>query len=228
MDAPLKLVVFDVDGTLVDSQGLIVDVMGAAFEANGLAAPARETVLPLVGLSLERIMRDLASDHPATVHDGLVAGYREAYGQRMTGDAAAASAPLFPGTVAMLDRLSADPNVLLGIATGKSRRGLDSMLDGHGLRQRFVTIQVADDHPSKPNPSMLFAALAETGCDAQNTVMVGDTLFDMEMAGNAGVAAVGVSWGYQEAALLEPRARRVIDRWDGLEDALATIWKANA
>ena len=112
----------------------------------------------------------------------------------------------------------------MGVATGKSRRGLDHVLEAHGLRRFFVTEQVADHHPSKPHPSMVQAALAETGVAPEDAVMIGDTSFDIDMGRAAGVRTVGVGWGYHGAGRLE-RADIVIDAFSALPAALETVWK---
>jgi phosphoglycolate phosphatase len=106
--------------------------------------------------------------------------------------------PLYEGIVDLVEMLEAD-GWLLGVATGKSDRGLRLCLDHHGLHPRFVTLQTADRHPSKPHPSMVEQAMAEAGSEPATTIMIGDTSFDMEMARAAGVTAIGVAWGYHEA-----------------------------
>ena len=103
--------------------------------------------------------------------------------------------PLFDG-VAELIALLADAGWLLGVATGKSDRGLAHVLAAHGLTERFVTLQTADRHPSKPHPAMIEAAMTEAGASPATTVMIGDTSYDMLMAGAAGARALGVGWGY--------------------------------
>ena len=197
----LRLIVFDVDGTLVDSQGDILAAMGAAFDAVRLVRPARAEVLSIVGLSLPEAMAVLAPDHPQH-HGALVDGYKSAYMDLRARQGAAESSPLYPGVRDVLEQLRAVDPWLLGIATGKSRRGLDKLLEGHGLQGWFVTEQVSDFHPSKPHPAMLEAALAEAGLDAGQAVMIGDTSYDMEMARAAGMFAIGVSWGYHDRARL--------------------------
>lgn len=200
----MHLVLFDVDGTLVDSQHLIVATMNRAFEAQGIAPPAREQTLSIVGLSLPQAMARLAPDQPAEVQLQLVEGYKGAFGIERD----AAPAPLYPGMAALLERLSARDDLLLGVATGKSRRGMDHLIEAHGWGGLFVTRQTADTNPSKPHPGMIGTALAETGCEAARCVMIGDTSYDMEMARNAGVQAVGVSWGYHRADALQRAGAR--------------------
>ena len=191
----MRLVIFDVDGTLVDSQGDIVSAMTAAFGHVGLEVPARQAILGIVGLSLPHAMERLAPGATGAQWEAMVAAYKTAYQQlRLT--KGAASSPLYPGIREVVEALAAEEETLLGIATGKSRRGLLALLENHGWQRHFVNIQVADDHPSKPHPSMLLTALAETGLEAGQAVMIGDTTFDMEMAGAAGIPFVGVAWGY--------------------------------
>ena len=219
----LRLVVFDVDGTLVDSRADILASMQAAFDAVGLPVPERETVLGIVGLSLHVAMPRLAPDAGRDAHHALEDAYKDAYMRLRASRGTVASSPLYPGARQMLTQLNADPGMLLGVATGKSRRGLDKLLEGHGMRGVFVTEQVADFHPSKPHPSMLHAALNETGVSPRRAAMVGDTSFDMEMARAAGVAAIGVGWGYHDRAALAA-ADVVIDSFAALPGALEQVW----
>lgn len=215
----MNLVVFDVDGTLIDSQAMILAAMQAAWMGEDLTPPDRAATLSIVGLSLPVAMERLGPDLPPVRRDRLVAGYKDAFAGLRAQD----TAPLYPGALAALDRLAARPETLLGIATGKSRRGLDHVLAAHGLTDRFVTLQVADDHPSKPHPSMLHRALAETG--AARAVMLGDTTYDIDMATNAGLPALGVAWGYHPVqALTAAGARHVLHRFDDLPAALDSLW----
>lgn len=213
----LRLVVFDVDGTLIDSQGLIVASMADAFGAVGLPCPPRAAILSIVGLSLPQAMTRLVPDAPV---EPLVEAYKDAFSAHRQKSEAA---PLYPGARAALESLAAQDWVVLGVATGKSRRGLDAMIEAHGLEGYFVTRQVADDHPSKPHPSMLLTALAESGAASSRAVMVGDTSFDMQMAADAGIAGIGVTWGYHPRRDLH-QARVLIDGFGELGGALDAIW----
>lgn len=223
----LRLVIFDVDGTLVDSQADILAAMGAAFASADRPAPSRQEVLGIVGLSLPQAVAHLAPDADAATQAAMVESYKSAYSQlRARGDASLTS-PLYPGVRSVLEALHAQPETLLGIATGKSRRGLDALLDGHDLRRFFVTAQCADDHPSKPHPAMLHEALAVTGVEPGRAAMVGDTAFDMEMARAAGLTGIGVSWGYHARDRLEA-AEHILDEIDALPGLLDRMWERAA
>ncbi|MDX2265981.1 MAG: HAD-IA family hydrolase [Hyphomicrobiales bacterium] len=188
-----RLVIFDCDGTLADGQHMIVRAMATAFEAAGLPPAPREAAIRTIGLSPLECMRMLAPDETPAAQEALASGYRAAFqALRRTPDFAE---PLFPGAKAAL-RAIAGHGALLAIATGKSQRGVRALLEREGLSALFTSIQTADDAPSKPHPGMVMNALAETGAAPSEAVMVGDSTYDIHMARAAGVAAVGVAWGY--------------------------------
>lgn len=192
------------------------------FEAVGLPLPDRKTALSIVGLSLDIAFQRLV----APVHHALVPQMADAYRRSKVArrEAGLDHDPLYPGARAALDALSAREDVLLGVATGKALRGVRHLQEVHGLQDRFVTIQTADNAPSKPHPGMILQAMAETGAEPARTVMIGDTSFDMEMARAAGVAALGVTWGYHDRdRLLAGGAQRLIDGFGELEPALADM-----
>jgi phosphoglycolate phosphatase len=191
-----RLAIFDCDGTLVDSQASICGAMEHCFAAAGLPAPTPERTRRVVGLSLPQAMAALLPEETPARHHALAEAYKASF-QRMRLERDVHE-PLYEGIADLLDALETD-GWLLGVATGKSDRGLRLLLERHGLAGRFVTLQTADRHPSKPHPSMIEAALAETGADPELSMMIGDTSFDMAMAKAAGVHAVGVAWGYHEA-----------------------------
>jgi phosphoglycolate phosphatase len=222
--APLRLLVFDVDGTLVDSQAHIMAAMEVAFGAFDRPPPPRAEVLSIVGLSLPEAMARLVPGIAAAERDALVEAYKNSFATvRANGESTLS--PLYPGARTILDGLLSRDDILVGVATGKSRRGLDHVLRAHGLNGAFVTEQVADGHPSKPHPSMLYAALSETGAEAGDAIMVGDTTFDIEMGRAAGFATIGVSWGYHPTETLhDAGADCVIDTWADLPATVARIW----
>ena len=187
-----KLAIFDCDGTLVDSGATIRAALEQAFEAHGVDCPPVEVTRKVIGLSLMESMAVLAPDGD---HVALTQSYKEAF-FAMRG-AGRVEEPLFDGIIDLLDALKAD-GWLLGVATGKSDRGLRHCLDSHGLIDRFVTLQTADRNPSKPHPGMALAAMAETGAEPGRTIFVGDTGWDMGCARNAGVGAIGAAWGYHD------------------------------
>ena len=191
-----RLVVFDCDGTLVDGQAAICQTMEAAFASTGLVAPERNMVRRMVGLSLPYALRELAPDASDEQRHAVVEAYKTGFRDlRLSG---ALREPLYDGIAGLIDELSGE-GWQLAVATGKSDRGLHACLDTHGIRHRFVSLQTADRHPSKPHPAMLEAALFEAAVQPCDAVMIGDTSFDMEMAVAAGVRAIGVAWGYHEA-----------------------------
>ena len=215
-----KLVIFDCDGTLVDSQHVIIRAMKSAFEKGGLACPEAEEIRSIIGLSLHEAVRTLAPRQDPMLTETLVEYYKNAFiEQRQEADF---HEPLFNGARDILKSLSACPDVLLGVATGKSRRGVDVLFEREGLAGYFYTIQTADDAPSKPHPGMIDNAIKASGVERQHVWMVGDTSFDMEMACNAGVRAVGVGWGYHERErLLEAGAHHLVESFDEIGELLA-------
>ena len=195
---PPRLALFDCDGTLVDSQADICTAMEAAFAGEGLTPPDRHAIRRIVGLSVPEAMRALAPD-AAAAWGPLTEGYKAAYaGNRNAGLLAE---PLYDGVIETLDALTA-AGWTLGVATGKSMRGLTRCLETHGILDRFATLHTADTHPSKPHPAMVEAALWDTGALPETTYMIGDTSFDMAMARAAGCHALGVDWGYHDAVEL--------------------------
>jgi len=201
--AAMDLVIFDLDGTLIDSEAIILRAQYETFIQCGRVHPGREAGLGVIGLTLDLALMRLAG--LAEPDDQLTQTYREVFNgmrQQALTDPSLAE-PLFPGVAELLAALSQRPRTLLGIATGKSRRGAEHAVARNDWGALFATVQTADDALSKPHPGMILRALAETGVAAERTLMVGDSVFDMEMARSAGVTPVAVSWGFQPVAALQ-------------------------
>jgi len=190
-----RIAIFDCDGTLVDGQASICKAMDAAFAAAALPPPDMHQVRRMVGLSLPQAIQRLAPDAGVDTVALAVDAYKRAF--RAAREAGELSQALFGGIAEVIDGLHR-AGWQLGVATGMSRRGLDHLLAANELTRYFATLQTADDHPSKPDPAMLEAALFEVAGAPKNAVMIGDTVFDIQMARDAGVRAIGVDWGYHE------------------------------
>jgi phosphoglycolate phosphatase len=218
----LPLIMFDMDGTLIDTHGLIAEHMASAFTGAGLAAPSPADVRQIIGLSLPVAIGQLARTEDGAAIDRLVENYKRHY--RLSLEHESGREPLFPGAREALDRLRPGPGNLLGIATGKGLAGVNRILLQHGLDGHFTTLQTPDHNPSKPHPGMLLRAMAETGAAAHEVVMIGDTVFDIELARAAGVMSVGVGWGYHERKdLLRAGADILIESFDELDAAIAQV-----
>ena len=213
----LRLIIIDVDGTLVDSQSEIVAAMDLAHKSVGMPTPERTALLSIVGLSLPEGFAKLHLGIDGGTNTQLCNQYREAYRTLRTAPGAQEAA-FYPGLRDVIEGLRTQDHTLLAVATGKSRRGLDRLIGKHDLEGVFLSTQVADNHPSKPNPSMIYAAMRDCGVEAGQTTMIGDTTFDMQMAKSAGVRAVGVTWGYHAACDLD--ADVLVDTADQLQQLL--------
>lgn len=202
----MHLLILDLDGTLVDSQAIIVEAQVRTFRRHGLRPPTRERSLSIVGLSLPEAFQVLVGE--AGPWREMVDTYREVFFDLRSDPAW--TEPLYPGVDETLQKLARRDDLLLGIATGKSRRGVDHLVERQSWHLLFSTIQTADDAPSKPHPGMIYNALAETGIAPERAAMVGDTTFDMEMSRTAGIYAIGVSYGFHGVAALRDRGAHVI------------------
>jgi phosphoglycolate phosphatase len=192
------LVLFDFDGTLVDSEGLISATMADAFTASGLEAPSRAAVRAVIGLSTPEMVRSLLGPDQLEFCEKTLCSYRFRFADAIERQS---EPPTYLGAERALYALR-QAGVTLGIVSGKSALGLDHDLDALQWRPYFATVHCADENPSKPDPAMVLKALARTGIPAEEALVVGDTSFDMQMARAAGVRAVGVAWGYQSALQL--------------------------
>lgn len=218
--APLRLAVFDCDGTLVDSQNSIISAMFAACDHHAFVRPEAHAVRRMVGLPLEVAIQRLLPEVDAEFALVMSETYKSAFLEmRQTGQV---EEPLFPGVIEVLGELDA-AGWLLGVATGKAMRGLERTLGHHDLMDRFVTLQTADRARGKPHPEMMLNALSDTGVEPHHAVMIGDTTYDVEMAVNAGVQAIGVAWGYHEREeLMDAGAIAVVEGTQTLMEALLT------
>ncbi len=215
----MKLVIFDCDGTLVDSQNAICAAMIHAFAGLGLTPPSRLQVLGVVGLSLPEAFQVLAPGESPVVRAELAERYKTAF-PRLEPSPIPRD-PLFDGAKGAIEALAGRADVVLGIATGKSRRGVIRLLDQENWHDLFQTIQTADDHPSKPHPSMIDRAMRETDIRPERTVIVGDTTYDITMGLNARVSTIGVGWGYHDVADLERAgAHTIVTAFDAVEAAI--------
>jgi phosphoglycolate phosphatase len=196
----MKLALFDCDGTLVDSGRLIHEVMARTFEHHGYDRPHYDATKSIIGLTLDtaiaRIMGVEVDDH---VRD-MMRHYKEIFGP--VRQEPGFQEPLYDGIADMIAELRTREEVLVGAVTGKSRRGLDLIRATHGFEDLFFVSRTADDCPSKPHPAMVLECCAEAGIDPADTVVIGDSIYDILMAKSAGARAVGVSWGYGEADAL--------------------------
>ncbi len=191
-----KLLVFDWDGTLMDSEAQIVAAMNAAVVDLGLEPMPHRTISNIIGLGLYEAINTLLPGRDAQFYDQLTARYRHHFLFSQI-----AQSPLFAGAEQTLRTLHA-AGYLLAVATGKGRQGLNRVLADTGLGGLFHTSRCADETSSKPNPQMLLEIMEQLGVTANETLMIGDTEYDLQMARNAGVGSIGVSYGVHDDARL--------------------------
>lgn len=220
----MSLVVFDMDGTLIDSGAEITARVLKAFASVGLAAPSDAVIRANVGLSLPIYLSAVSgSDDPAVI-SALFDAYRAASAASLPGQM-----PMFDGARALLERLKLRPGTQLAVATGKGRVGLDKTLDQNDMAHYFVNLQTPDTNPSKPHPGMLHSAMEACGVGPDDTVMIGDAVFDIQMAKAAGVRSIAVAWGLQPlAALVEAGATATVDRFDALYELIDAMLEQKA
>ena len=197
MDKPYKLLVFDWDGTLADSLSHIVDSMQQASRVLGIEQRTQEEIRNIIGLGMNEAMARLYPDLPSPAVVELVERYREFY----LGMPEQRPAELYPDAEQTLERLYQE-GYLLAVATGKSRRGLERALRETGLARLFHTSRCADEAFSKPHPQMLEQIMELLGVSPRQTIMIGDTEYDLQMASNAGASAIAVRYGAHEPGRL--------------------------
>ena len=196
----MKLILFDCDGTLVDSAGLIHGCMERTFAEAALPLPAPDATRGVIGLSLDLAIARLLAREVDEAIGALVQRYKHHF-VAMRAEAEFRE-NLYDGIGELIAGLAARDDVLIGMVTGKSRRGVTAVFETHGFGAHFLTVRTADDCPSKPHPAMVLECCADAGIDPADTIVIGDSVYDMMMAKSAGAQALGVSWGYGEADAL--------------------------
>ncbi|MEO6248871.1 MAG: HAD-IA family hydrolase [Sphingomicrobium sp.] len=218
-----QLAIFDCDGTLVDSGATIYAALKRSLAEHGRPVPPPREARRVVGLSLVEAMAMLAPDASSPELEAMAETYRQAFQRlRQTGQV---DEPLFEGIVELIDALQGE-GWLLAVATGKSDRGLRHCLDSHGLRDRFISLQTADRHPSKPHPAMALAAMAEVGAEPGDTIFIGDTAWDMGCAVAAGAGPIGAAWGYHDVSELLSGGAHAVAQEPADVPRLAQAWLA--
>ncbi len=202
----MRLIIFDMDGTLVDTVGLIVETVTDAFTAVNEPVPTEAAIRAISGITAREAMGILSPAASAEQVDRIFESYRTHYRER----AGVSREPLFHGALEALDELQKQPDAILAIATGKGYRGALTLLERHEILGRFHSVQTPDHNRGKPDPQMVHTAMEKAGATRAETVMIGDTSHDMRMAKAAGVHALGVAWGYHEAAELREAGADVI------------------
>lgn len=222
----MHLILFDCDGTLADSFGLITETMRRTFRLHGFEPPADAAIHAIIGLSLDRAIQKLRPEVDPAALPTLVEAYRTSF--RAVREGIAFRERLFDGITALLAQLHARPGVRLGMVTGKTRRGVDAVVATHGLEGIFDTVRTADDCASKPDPAMVLECCRESGIAPDRTLVVGDAVFDMAMARQAGAEGLGVGWGAGSADdLIEAGASEVARDVEDLERLIGLWLSAN-
>lgn len=215
----MKLVLFDCDGTLVDSGDTIHRCMAASFVDAGLAPPAITDTHSIIGLSLPLAIAQLLGREVDEQVHWLTQRYKENF--VLLRQEADFSEPLYDGILPLLTELGSRDDLLMGIVTGKSQRGVRSIFERHNIGHHFMVVRTADDCPSKPHPAMVLESCAEMGIEPDQTIVIGDAIYDMQMARSAGAHAAGVSWGYHgPGALAKAGAHHVLNKPEELHAIL--------
>jgi len=202
----MRLVIFDLDGTLIDSVALIVETVTNSFNEIGQPVPDDKTIRSISGITLADALQVLAPGADAARMEVIGDAYRRHYQAERQSE----REPLFVGALAALDQLQAHPETILAVATGKGYQGSLTLLGRHGIVDRFNSIETPTHNRGKPDPQMIETAMQKAGTDGASTAMVGDTVHDMRMARAAGVKAIGVAWGYHEVDELNAAGADVV------------------
>ncbi|GIU14656.1 HAD-IA family hydrolase [Shewanella sp. MBTL60-007] len=204
---PYELVIFDWDGTLMDSISKIVTCMQQMAQSLSITAPSELAIRDVIGLSMEEALKTLYPTLPSVDFEPMISSYKDHYLTLNT-----TPSPLFDGSEELLSQLSAN-HYRLAVATGKGRNGLNRVLAETGLGHHFESSRCADESKSKPNPDMIHELLDELKVNPNRALMVGDSLHDLNMANNAGIDSVGVSYGaHSESKLLLAKPKAIIHR----------------
>lgn len=218
----MKLILFDVDGTLIDSQAIIHESMRQTFVQFGYEEPHLTSTKSIIGLTLDRAIATILGRDVDSEVIAMTAEYKEAY-LSLAQMEHMQSMP-FHGIPGLINQLSQRNDILLGVVTGKSRRGVQKLMQDTHFAGKFTVSRCADDCPSKPHPAMVRECCEETGISPINTLVIGDTGFDMEMARAAGANAIGVSWGYHPVErIFSAGAHKVVHNVSALNDTLQTF-----
>jgi phosphoglycolate phosphatase len=193
-----RLFLFDCDGTILDSVGIIHDSMARTFAEFNFSEPALADTRSIIGLTLNLAIAKLRNVEVDAAIELMTTRYKEIFNELYAQPGFTQS--LFPGMGNLIENLASQPHATLGVVTGKSRRGMDMFFASHGYKSSFGPVRTADDCPSKPHPAMVTECCAETNIEPGRTVVIGDSVFDMQMAKSAGARAIGVAWGYNSVS----------------------------
>ena len=218
-----KLVIMDLDGTLVDSQEFIISATTVAFRDEGLKVPKRENILSIIGLSLTEAFSVLNKDLNEKQIKKLISTFKNCYN---TFSQEQLISPLYENAKNFLENLKRNEEIILAIATGKGLKGLLQILKAHNLESFFSKLQTSDFYPSKPDPTMLVSLMKTLKIKTEDAVMVGDTDFDISMAHRAGIKSIGVLWGYHSISrikLMKPTA--IVENFADLEQKINELFR---
>ena len=216
----MRLIIFVLDGTLIDSVGLIVETVTAAFSAIDEPVPTETAIRAISGITAREAMGVLAPAATPSRVEEILDSYRAHYRQR----AGTAREPMFQGALDALNRLQRQQDTVLAVATGKGYQGAVTLLERHAILERFHSVQTPDHNRGKPDPQMIETAMEKAGATRRETVMIGDTVHDMKMAKAAGVKAIGVAWGYHTVLdLNEAGADVIVESFAELDAAIDEV-----